>query len=520
MGNSLKLYGLSIGAGLVMAIPFLYYQLGWLSLVALLPFFYLLQQLQRHELSKRSTAAYIWLSGWIMMLGVTFWIVQTQPERWAALDGWWAIGGLVLTYLIISSVLSFGFVIFGCLYVWLKLRLDQKWVFLLLPAAWVVGEWLRSWLFSLVSVGPNSTIGPHWNFGILGFAASVTPLVYGSRFIGLLGLSFLVVVINLAIWWLLHRRWKLPVIILLGIVVLSGIGWMAYSQANGKHIKVGTLQLGTNDDPNFAIGSIKYHEQLRSLAPEKSLDVLVLSEYSEIFGETTKQQDIDAATAIAVSNDTPIITSRQRHENDRSFNTVTVYRPDSSIAYEHDKQFLIPVGEAMPYLYTYLFRALGRHDAVTATQAGREVNKGKSPAEAYRLDGVMFGSMACSGAIAPELYRGLAADGAGLLTNSASLSIFSKAPTYHQQALQMARFMAVSNARPYVQATDGSISFVLDQNGNWLQKSNQKDLTLLKQEITTNLTKTPYSLFGEWVAWLSLVTVVVGLVVVSRAKSK
>lgn len=512
----LKLFALSLLAGGCLAVPFLYYKLGWVSLVALLPFLYMLSQFDKHQLSRRSQVGYIWLSGWVMLLGTTHWLLQTQPERWATLSGWWAISGLVLTYMLFSLILSTGFVLLGMLYVLLRLDLKQKRIFGLLPAIWVLAEWVRSWVFSIISLGPNTTIGPHWNFGDLGFAASVTPLVFLGRWGGLYALSFAVVLINLSFFWLLRRRWKLPLVVLTAIVLLSSAGYLVYSSANGKSVRTAALQLGNNE--SLDIGAIDFHQKLGSLAAPKSIDVLVLSEYSDVFNDQSKPTDTQTMQAILRDNNVPIITSRQRSDSDHMYNTVTVYRSDGRIAYDHDKQFLVPVGEAMPYAYIYLFRLLGQGQAIDANQSGREISRGTEPAQAYRLDGLRLGSMACSGAISPELYRGLVFEGAQILTNSASLSIFIKAPSYHEQAQQMARFMAVSNARPFVQATDGSYSFVIDHNGRWLQKSSQKNLQLLQQSVTTNARRTPYSILGEWVVVASAMVVVGQIIALCRSK--
>ncbi len=510
--GTLRLLCFSIGAGIALAIPFLWYRLGWLVFVSVVPLLFLLKALDKYQINNRSKVGYIWMAGWTMLVVVLGWMLQTQPERWTAAQGSLAIGGLVFGYMAMSLCLSLGFVIFGCLYIWLKVRLNQKRVFLLLPAAWVMGEWLRSWLFSIISWGPNTTFGPHWNFGTLGFALSPTPLIFASRLVGLYGLTFIVILINLAVFWLLQKRWKLPVIVIIVIGFVSLVSWYIYRQPTGPSVNVATLQLGVNQD--LKIGSIDYHSSLKSLGTPGSVDVLLLPEYSQIFqGEDSNATDVDAVQTLAKNNDTPVITSRQRTEDTKFYNTVTVYRPDSSIAYQHDKQFLIPVGEAMPYVFVYLFKLLGQSSLVNVSNSTREIIKGSEPARAYQLDGIKLGSMACSGAISPELYRSLVSDGAQILTNSASLSIFDHAPTYHQQAEQMARFMAVANARPYAQATDGSISYIIDSNGRWLARSSQDKIELLQKDVQTNKTKTLYSVIGEWTVFASIVILGIQVIV-------
>lgn len=499
----LFIYAICIGAGLIMSLPFLFYKLGWLVIISLIPFLYVLQYLGKLKLSNRSIVGYIWLTGWVMMLGVTFWILQSDPQRWAGLTAWWAAGMLILIYLLLSAILSFGFFLFGLAWVYLQPKFQQKRIFLLLPAIWVICEWLRSWMFSIISAGPNTSLGMHWNFGDLGFAISVTPVVYLGRLGGLLGLSFVVVVINLCIFWLIQKRWKLPLLILISIFLLTFFGWWLYRIPNGNTVKVSALQLGTNSD--LEIGSIDFRPQLQAQSTLSSTDILVLSEYSDIFNEQHIDEDKSLLQRIAANQEMPIITSRQRTTNDTTFNSVTVYQPDASIGYQYDKQFLIPIGEAMPYTLTALLKVIGQGRDLKI----REITKGTIPANAYSLNGITIGSQACSGAISPELYRELTNDGAQLLTNSASLSILSGSFSYHSQAQQMARFMAVANARPFVQATDGSYSFMIDNNGNWLKKSNKNTIELLQQQLVLNGHKTLYTILGEWVVLVAGISLVI-----------
>jgi apolipoprotein N-acyltransferase len=506
----LKFFGLSIISGIFLFLPFLHYYTGWLVLVTLLPFFYLLSELAKHQLKRKTTFAYIWLSGWVMFLGVTFWLLQTQPDRWAGTTGWWSIGLLVLVYLLMTLLLSVGFVLFGIGWSLLRLNFSQKRIFLVLPALWVACEWARSWLFSIVSFGPNTSLGMHWNFADLGFAVSVTPLVFLGRFGGLLGLSFVVVIINLCIFWIIQKRWKLPLLILAGITILTFISWWIYKTPNPKTINVAALQIGSNS--NLQIGSIDYHEKLSGLVKPNSIDLLVMSEYSDIFNQQSLKNDTDFAKRSMTNSEAPIITSRQRSVNNNNYNTITVYNQNANITYEYDKQFLIPIGEAMPYALRVLMKVTKQDNYISV----REVTRGNNAARAYTSDGLRLGSLACSGAISPELYRYLVKDNAQILTNSASLSIFEKAVSYHTQAQQMARFMAVANARPFVQATDGSYSFVLDSNGQWLSKSGQKEIQLLQSKINLNNQRTIYTILGEWFVFISLLIITVQIIYINR----
>ncbi len=512
--SNIGLFTLAIIVGLILSLPFWRYSFGWTVFIVLLPFFYFLKQLEGKKLSSRSKLGYIWVSGWVMLLGVTFWIMQTEPGRWTGLIGWLSITLLLLTYILFSLILSLGFVLFGIGWVRLKISFNQKRIFLVLPALWVVCEWLRGWIFSIISIGPDSLVGPHWNFGNLGFAASVTPLVFVGRLVGLLGISFIVVVINLCIFWIIQKRWKLPLFLLSSIMLLTLTSWYLYKTPTGPSVNVLSLQFGINQ--NREIGSIDYHNNLATLQPKDKIDILVLPEYSSIFENDQKNSDSTALSRLTRNSETPIITSRQTTKGSKSFNTLTVYKNDSSILYEHDKNFLIPVGEAMPYAFSIPL-ALSKKDDVVKI---REVSKGDTDVRVYSSNGIVIGSQACSGAITPELYRKLVASGAVVVTNSASLSIFETSQSYHNQAQQMARFMAVANARPFIQATDGSYSFIVGSNGAWQKKSQQHNIEAITDIVTLNSTKTMYTVLGEWVFWISLLILIIQLVSNYTVKKK
>lgn len=97
--------------------------------------------------------------------------------------------------------------------------------------------------------------------------------------------------------------------------------------------------------------------------------------------------------------------------------------------------------------------------------------------------------------------------GAEVLTNSASLGTFTYAPLYHAQTRQMARFNAIANVRPYIQASTGAYSYAIDSNGKFLYRTTKTGLNHQFLTIQSNKTQTIFSKFGEWVVFVSLILV-------------
>jgi len=509
----LLLFLLSI-AGL--SLPFVLYQAGWLSLVGLVPFIFFLKIISQSKLSAVRQLGLIWATGIAAFVVILSWALQTDPEKWAFISGWQADLGLWSVYILFVIMLSIQYLIFGGLFLVIKPKFSNKSIFLLLPAMWCIAEVSRSVLFSVFMSGPGGSIGIYWNFGVLGVAGSVTPLGYIARVAGMFGLSFLIVVVNICIFWLAQRRWRLALIILSSILVSSIVCYLAWRPpAQSRKVVVGYLQQPLVYQ-TFQ-GDVGYYEIVGKLASnlKEKTDVLVLPEYSQFFIDTeqTKTEQFKPAQSTARSISNPngtIITSSENTSTGKKTNRVVLYSASGEPKAYNVKSFLIPLGEYMPHMFIGIFKLLSQQQLLYAHQQMRQIAQGQSGSVVLRGDNnINLGSLACSGAIAPELYRGLAHNGADLLTNSANLAIFTNAPFYHNQSQQFARFIAISNARPYVQSAAGAYSYSLSSDGEFVSKTSDFGYKLETTQVSLGQRRTIYTILGEWVGLLSALILIV-----------
>lgn len=476
-----------IAAGALLSVPFWQSDYGWLLILCLVGYFWWLDQ-------KPSTKQ-IWLSGAAFFAVVLNWMYKIHATELIP-NNFLAIIFLTLTFTIVVGSLSLGFLLFGWLYNRYKIDLKQPRSLFLVPALWLLCEWARSFFFSIVSFGPGGSLGAHWNFGSLAFPASVMPMSYGGRFLGQFGLSGLAVVTAMGVFYLLHRQWKWGSIALGVVIVICTTGWLRSTSPNGSTLRIGVLQL---DDSNYS--DYGYQRDLGALTAShgqsKPLDLLVLPEYSYIFTNKEYKSAETAALAKLTTDKSLIVTSRSGEAEEGHKNLVTFYKPDGQIATDQEKQFLIPGGEYIPYFYEWILVLSGNTSVIGAHKAEHTVSKAHQAAGPviYRSDQV--GALACSGAIAPEFYRRLSSQGATILTNSAALSTMGLSSSYYAQAKQMARFIAVSTARPFVQSARGAEVYILDSNGQTVAESNQSGIHYIEGEVTTNKQKTPYSYIGD-----------------------
>jgi len=475
-----------IAAGILLSVPFWQVNYGWLLIPCVIGYLLWLDQ-------KPSTKQ-IWLSGAVFFSIIANWMYHIKATELIP-DNVLAIAFLVLTFSIVVGTLSLGFLLFGYLYNKFKVELSQPRALILVPALWAVGEWFRSSLFSIVGMGPGGILGAHWNFGSLAFPASITPFGYGARVVGQFGLSALIIALSIGIIQLVKKQ-KFGIMAVGAVVAICLAGRVFYIYPEGSQLSVGALQL---DDSSYS--DYGYQRDLgpvmSSHDPSSPIDILVMPEYSYIFTQKEYKNAETIALKKVTTSQSLIITSKSGEARQGHKNLVTFYKPDGQIVTQQQKQFLIPAGEYIPYFYEWILVLSGNTSVIGNHQVKNTVSPSDQAAKPVAYKDENVGSLACSGAIAPEFYRKLVSSGATVLTNSAALSTMGLSSSYYAQARQMAAFLAVANARPFVQSARGAQVFMLDQNGQTVAKSDKPGVHYIEGNIKANNKRTPYSYVGE-----------------------
>lgn len=483
-----------VSFGLV-AMAFVHYECGWLSLVALVPLFFYLNYAVKAKLVAKTIITHVGLAGTLGFLSIMSWSLQTSPDNWASVGGITSKIFLTFTWLSLTALFSAGIWLVAWLFAKFRPNLLSLRGVVLCIAFWLLGDFFRSLLFSIVAAGPGSVIGPNFHFGALGFAASVTPLVFAARLVGLYGLTALVLLCNFGVFWLLKKRWNGVLLIASPIVVAYG-GYALYPLQKDKTVNVGVVQLGGWE------GEGGYYEKLTEIAQQKQgepLDVLVLPEHSNFYEQTAdKAKDKAAQSAILEplfqgKNGLVITSTSKLDDKTRTHNSILYRDVQGNTLSEQNKRFIVPIGEYVPYVHEFLLTITGNRATYNIHQATRAVTSGKQNEHPVGHNGVTYGALACSGAVAPDYYRNLSTQGAEILTNSASLPILTQASQYHQQSRQMARFIAVANAKPFVQSARAGHSWVIDANGNFIAETEHYNLDYFQTKVDTSSHTTVYS---------------------------
>src|SRR3989338_4895321 len=205
-----------------------------------------------------------YLAGALFFLGTMYWLIHVT------------LPGMIFTVLYLA--LYFGF--FG-LFTAYSLRLTTYGLIFLAPAAWVVLEWTRS----------NGIFGLGWV--LLGHSQSYNlPIIQIADIFGAYGVSFLIVMVNAAIYLAIKglRERKRFFIIPVVITSLSLFASLAYGNFRlnniftGEKLKVSVIQANIPQenkwDPEFRDGILAKYEGLTRMAAKDNPDLIVWPEAS------------------------------------------------------------------------------------------------------------------------------------------------------------------------------------------------------------------------------------------------
>lgn len=380
---------------------------------------------------------------------------------------------------------------------WLKK--DGLLLFGSLATFWVVAEYLRSIVFGAFLFGPGGTVGDFWSFGSLGLATVNSPIAGLASVVGLYGLSFLVISLAIGLYQLLVRR-KFSVL-LITVVLLLAVGLVARLQYSGqaadgqKSIEVSVLsQQDDNNQPDNMLPIEPYRDTQK--------DLIVLPEYSEVSLHGQSKQSEQQIQARLGEAGISLDVEEKKLSDDQKFASMTVKDANGDVQGEQTKQFLIPTGEYMPYIFRWFFSGIDQSKIVDEYDSNQALNKGQAPV-VIKSDKVSVGAIACSGILNRQAYRQLTGQGAEVLASNASLVIFNGSRVYFDQSLSMAKFHAIANQRPFIQATKAAPSFVLDAKGGFVLKPVKVVSQFSDVVVVPSSKQTIFTRFGEIILYIS-----------------
>ncbi|AXY42067.1 apolipoprotein N-acyltransferase [Halomonas sp. JS92-SW72] len=382
-----------------------------------------------------------------------------------------------LTALFVASM-----ALFLAVTLWLYRRLTgPRLAFLAFAGAWVLGEWLRTWLFT----------GFPWL--LLGSAHVDSPLAPWAPVGGVYLLSLITALTGTLLVEFLARRWwaAAPVAALWLIPLALPTQW---TQPAGEPLRVALLQ-GNLDQlikwtPEGQREAANIYAELTRTQPD-DLDLIVWPEAALPMFEDQARPILERVQS-NLSPDTALLTGiLQRDAEGRYFNSVIGL---GNAEGEYRKEHLVPFGEYLP-LESLLRGTIAFFDLpMPAMTPGPS---GQAPMVAA---GTTIGNAICYEIIYADLVAERARDSALLMTVSNDTWFGeSIGPLQH---LQMARLRALENGRYLVRATSNGVTVIVDPMGRITARAPQFEVASISGEVRPMAGLTPFTRSGSWPTWL------------------
>jgi apolipoprotein N-acyltransferase len=389
-----------------------------------------------------------------------------------------------LTALFVASM-----ALFLAVTLWLYRRLTgPRLAFLTFAGAWVLGEWLRTWLFT----------GFPWL--LLGSAHVDSPLAPWAPIGGVYLLSLITALTGTLLVEFLARRWwaVAPVAALWLAPLALPTQW---TQPAGEPLRVALLQ-GNLDQlikwtPEGQRAAANTYSELTRAQPD-DLDLIVWPEAALPMFEDEARPILERVQS-NLSPDTALLTGvLQREGRGHYYNSVIGL---GNAEGEYRKEHLVPFGEYLP-LESLLRGTIAFFDLPMPA-----MTPGPSGQAPMRVAGTTIGNAICYEIIYADLVAERARDSELLMTVSND-TWFGKSigPLQH---LQMARLRALENGRYLVRATSNGVTVIVDPQGRITARAPQFEVASITGEVRPMEGLTPFTRTGSWPVWLLAALLVV-----------
>jgi apolipoprotein N-acyltransferase len=481
-----------------------------LAFAALIPLFYFSTRTPR-----RRALIHTYLHCGAMTLGQYYWIAfDTAGGFWILILIGVALISLVWGALYFATALAFRYSM---------RRLPRLYIFVY-PAVWVLVEYFRT----------TTDLAFPWSY--LGYsAAGILPLAQLSSVTGVWGLSYFIVVGNIALWELLRayksgadtRRQRRNVIVWAALT-LAIFAWGAV-RMSGKApqtpvAKIAVMQ-SYMDQFHWGRGSldtaVTVSDSMVKVAAKHKPDIIIFSEsalmcYLDRRPEI-KEQVLDwarnaNAPIIAGALHWDFINEAETRRDYKSYNTAFLTDVGGDSLRRYHKILLVPFSEIMPF--EAKFPILSR-----VNLGGASFKRGESESVFRINDKLEIAPYICYEIIFPDFVRRRLKDSTNLLVNVTNDGWFGRTSGPYQHAV-MAQTRSIENGITLARSANSGISMFVDPYGRITQKTGLYTREIMVRDVCVYRVKTLYNRFGDWVVWLCLGIVVAGVgIVLIKSKS-
>jgi apolipoprotein N-acyltransferase len=481
---------LSLFSGVLLTLSFPNFDLEFLAWFALIPLFHSIE-------GKGLFHAFIFgfLTGLIFFLGILYWII-VAVHTYGNVP--LILSGLILLLLVMYLSLFVGLFTFLTRLVQTASGLRTV---LLTPVIWVSLEYLRS---CLLTGFPWANIGYSQYLNL--------PFVQMADITGVYGPSFVIILVNAALFWALQqwpkkafpfREVAATVLILLGFLIYGygRISGLDREMSQSPSLKIGLVQGNIDQsikwDESFQKETLKIYERLSLKVSDGKPDLIIWPETATPFFFQEAKEYQPVILDISDKTDAFLLFGSPSYKIEKGkvnhYNSAYLASPAKQMIGRYDKIHLVPFGEYVP-LSNLLFFIGSLGEGIGNFKPGKEIFN-------FSLPQGKFGVVICFEIIFPDLCRRFVKRGADFLVTITNDAWFGRTSAPYQH-LSMATFRAIENRVFIARAANTGISAFIDPKGKIVEQGGIFTEEAINGTIRLSRERTFYTLYGDVFAWI------------------
>ncbi len=361
--------------------------------------------------------------------------------------------------------------------------------------SWLAGPLMRR-VYAIPAVAALWT-GLERTHGTFGFAwlalgnagISMSLPLRLAPFVGVYGLSFVFAMLATALACVLLGYSRIRLIPLIALPLL----WLLPAIPESIPANDRALLVQPNIDPTTEWTSIvqeKTEEQLTMISDALPSPLIIWPELPAPFYYYNDPAFHELTGQIAEHHGYFLFGTVAYTAQNQPLNSALLLGPDGREAGRYDKIYLVPFGEFVPPLFSFVNRI---------TQEAGDFVPGHDikllPAAGHRL-----GVFICYESAFPDLVRQFTNKGADVLVNLSNDAYFGRSEA-REQHLLLVRMRAVENRRYIVRATNDGISAVIDPAGKVVKRLPPYQELAAPVRYGGVPSTTFYARHGDWFAW-------------------
>ncbi|MFZ6755288.1 apolipoprotein N-acyltransferase [Undibacterium sp. Dicai25W] len=398
------------------------------------------------------------------------------------------------------ALLSAGLAMYAALSVWFALWLQRRWrisndklVLIILPALWMLNEWLRGWVLT----------GFPWS--ISGYALSNTMLAAFAPILGVYGLSFLSAVLSGIFSWIIISRFKKQRLVLgsIAFALIFGAGALLknvhWTQATGKPISVRLLQGNVEQDmkfdPAYLNASLELYRKMLTAAPA---DLIVTPETAfPLLTSMLPQDFLPRLNAYAQETHSALMLGVVVQDGEARYtNSLLGFSPlHADRAYRYDKHHLVPFGEFVPFGFRWFVHMM--NIPLSELSVPDQMQSPMAVRDQFVMPDICYESL-FGEEIAAQLSHQIASHlpVATILLNASNLAWYGNSFAMPQH-LQFAQMRVLETGRPWLGVTNTGSTVVINADSSLKAQVPHLTRATLESSVQGYSGTTPYIFWGN-----------------------